>query len=362
MIFNSIIPVYSYTPLFYNIVLVIILFSALKLFTKGYVIHNPQKKEYVSLIVLIAVTLYMGLRPISWYFGDMLIYNKYFLEFANGAEITNNKDYLWRLFMKFCSGIMSAQIFFLVCAILYVFPLYSAAKKWFGQDRYFIFLMLIASFSFWPYGTNGIRNGIATSFVIYGLSVQNKGYLKYVFFLLAYFIHGGTIIPIIAFILTLFYKNTRHYLVGWLLAIPLSLVLGSFWENLFMSAGFGGDRISYLTDDRFTDQFASTGFRWDFLLYSASAVFAGYYFIFKKKFNDKMYHQLFNIYIITNAFWILVIRSSFSNRFAYLSWFLIAIIIFYPFFKRRFFEKQQKVLAYTILIYYAFTYFMFIIL
>ncbi|REE83087.1 EpsG-like putative glucosyltransferase [Lutibacter oceani] len=358
MIFNSIIPLPFYTPFFYNALLVVILITFLKLQVKGYVIQSASKKEYVSLLFLFAVTLYMGLRPISFVFGDMGIYAKYFREFSNGAEITNNKDYFWRLFMKFCSGIMTVQYFFLLCAILYVIPLYSAAKKWFGTDRYFIFLMLIASFSFWAYGTNGIRNGIATSFVIYGLSLTKNKYLKYGVFLIAYLIHGSVIIPIAAYVLTLFYTNTRHYLIGWLLAIPLSLALGGFWESLFASVGFGGDRLTYLTDARFADQFSRVGFRWDFLLYSAAAVYVGYYFIFKKHFDDKLYHQLFNIYVTANAFWILVIRSSFSNRFAYLSWFLMAIIIFYPFFKQRFFVKQQKVLAYTVLIYYGFTYYM----
>jgi len=222
--------------------------------------------------------------------------------------------------------------------------------------------MLVASFSFWPYGTNGIRNGIATSFVIYGLAYSKNNFVKYGIFIVAYFVHGSVIIPIAAYLLTLVFFNPRYYLVGWLLAIPLSLVLGGFWENLFSSAGFGGDRLKYLGDSIDKSQFASVGFRWDFLLYSAAAVYVGYYFIFKKHFNDKVYHQLFNIYVTANAFWILVIRSSFSNRFAYLSWFLMAIVIFYPFFKQQFFRKQQIVLAYTVLIYYGFTYFMFILL
>jgi len=361
MILNSIIPLPFYTPLFYNVVLVVVLVSVLRLFVKGYVIQNPNKKETTSLILLIAVTLYMGLRPISFAFGDMGIYAKYFREFANGAAITNNKDYLWRLFMKLCSGIMSAQYFFLLCAILYVVPLYSAVKKWFGADRYFIFLMLIASFSFWPYGTNGIRNGIATSFVVYALSLPKNNYIKYGIFLIAYFIHGSIIVPIAAYALTLYHNNTRHYLIGWLLVIPLSLVFGSYWESIFASIGFGGERLKYLGDSIDKSQFSRIGFRWDFLVYSAAAVYAGYYFILKRNFNDKVYIQLFNIYVTANAFWILVIRSSFSNRFAYLSWFLMAIIIFYPFFKQQFFVKQQKVLAYTVLVYYGFTYFMFLI-
>ena len=33
----------------------------------------------------------------------------------------------------------------------------------------------------------------------------------------------------------------------------------------------------------------NVGFRWDFLVYSASGVFAGWYYIFKQKYQDKLY-------------------------------------------------------------------------
>lgn len=359
--FNFISPQY-YTPLFYNIILVIILFTFMKLNIKGYIILNSKKREYLSLALLFCVILYIGLRPIrGGGFGDMWMYNRVFENYASGGEISMSKDIFWNVFMKVCSGIMSAKIFFLVCAMLYVFPLYKAGKNWLGEDQFFLFLMLIASFSFWSYGTNGIRNGIASSFFVLALSYYKNKYWQYSLLVLSYFVHGGMLIPIAAFILTVFYKTPKHYLLGWLLAIPLSLLLGSTMEAFFMSLGIGGDRVGYLTMSEFDDQFSSTGFRWDFLIYSAVAVYIGYYFIIKRGFNDKMYHQLFNIYVTANAFWILVIRASFSNRFAYLSWFLMAIIIFYPFFKKQFFRKQQKVLAFTIILYFSFTYIMFLI-
>ena len=361
MIFNSIIPLPYYTPVFYNTLLILVLFVFIKLQTKGYIIYNPKKKEYASLVLLLVITLYMGLRPISFYFADMGMYNIEFEHYAKGGKIYKSRDLVWNVFMKLCSGIMTAKIFFLLCATLYILPLYIASKKWLGVDRYFLFLMLIASFSFWAAGTNGIRNGIATSLFILGISFIHNKYLQYLIIALSYFIHGSMIIPVAAFVLTVFYKNSKHYLAGWFVAIFLSLLLGGYWETLFSSLGFGGARLQYLTMDQFDDQFSSTGFRLDFLLYSSSAIFAGYYFIIKKKFKDPNYIQLFNIYVTANAFWILVIRASFSNRFAYLSWFLMAIIIFYPFFKKQFFKKQQKVLAYSILIYFGFTYFMFLI-
>ena len=355
------IPIENYTPLFYNIILVLVLVAFVRLQINGYVIYNPLKKEYASLLLLLGVTLYMGLRPVSGVFIDMTTYNYRFENYAAGANIYISRDMLWQLFEKASSSIMSANIFFLVCAILYVLPLYKASKNWLGQDNYFLFLMFVGSFSFWAYGTNGIRNGIATSIFVLGLSYTKQKYLRYGLLVLSYFIHGSMLIPLMAFFITLFYKNPKYYIFGWLLSIIVSLILGELLEIFITSFGLGGNRIGYLTMSEFNDRFSSTGFRWDFLLYSATAVFAGYYFIFKRNFNNKLYLQLFNVYLTANAFWILVIRASFSNRFAYLSWFLMAVVIFYPFFKAKFFKKQHKVLAYTVMLYFGFTYLMFLI-
>ncbi len=158
----SIIPLPYYTAVFYNVTLLIVLFAFIKLLAKGYVIYSPKKKEYASLILLVAVTLYMGLRPVSGkYFGDMIIYKYRIDQYAIGSEFIISRDILWQLFEKISSSIMTAQLFFILCAMLYVVPLYKAAKNWLGVNRYFLFLMFIASFSFWSYGTNGIRNGVA---------------------------------------------------------------------------------------------------------------------------------------------------------------------------------------------------------
>ena len=355
-------PVEYYTIIFNNAIFLIVLFSFFILNTKGYEINNPKKKEYRSLLLLIAVTLYIGLRPIDAVFVDMTTYASIFKAYASGElSILLDYDVLWQLFMKTSSNIMTVQLFFLLCAILYVFPLYRATQNLLANDRFILFLMFIASFSFWAYGVNGIRNGIATSLFVLALSSKKK-YFKYSLFAISYFVHASIIVPLTAYVITLFYTNTKYYLLIWMLSIPLSLVFGSVAEIFFASLGFGGDRLSYLTDGNVNNiSFAYTGFRWDFLLYSASAIFIGYYFIIKRKFKDIIYIQLFNIYLIANAFWILVIRAHFSNRFAYLSWFLIALVVFYPFFKARFFKKQQIVLAFTILVYFGFTYSMFLL-
>ena len=354
------IPPEHYTPVYYNIILIIVLFSAIKLLTNGF----KKKTDKSSLLLLLFITFFIGLRPISGGgFVDMFFYNKDFEYYAMGGQVRLGSDPLWNSFMKFCSAVMTAKMFFLTCALLYVVPLYVVCKKWVGANHYYLFLLVLASFSFWGYGTNGIRNGIATSLFVLGLSYyNNKKYISFLVFFIAINIHQSILIPLFSFILTMFYKDSKKYILGWLLAIPLSLLLGSFWETLFASSGFGGDRVSYLIAGNVNnDSFSYTGFRWDFLLYSGSAIYTGYYFIVKRKFKDIVYIQLFNVYVIANAFWILVIRANFSNRFAYLSWFLMAFIIFYPFLRWNFIKNQQRVLAYFIIGYFGFTYLMFLI-
>ena len=119
------------------------------------------------------------------------------------------------------------------------------------------------------------------------------------------------------------------------------------------------ERTRYLLEvGMFDDEFRHVGFRWDFLIYSAIGVFAGWYYLFKKKLKDINYYRLFNTFLFTNAIWILVIRANFSNRFAYLSWFIMALVVVYPWLKAKFENEQNKKFAYTILGYYLFTYIM----
>ena len=316
-----------------------------------------------SKVLLIIVILYMGLRPVSGrYFGDMRAYFNYFEYYAKGGIIESSKDILWHLFMRFCSGIMTSKLFFLICAFLYITPLYKASKNWFKDNNYILFLMFISSFSFWGYGVNGIRNGIATSFFILAFSIKDKFVIKYFILIISLLTHFSIIIPISALASTYFVKNTKYYIFLWLVCIPLSLFIGDIFQPLFASF-FSDDRISYLTEGNINnDRFSKIGFRFDFILYSSLAIFAGYYFIIKKGFKDKVYIQLFNVYVLSNCIWILIIKANFSNRFAYLSWFLMAAVIFYPFFKERFFKNQRKILAYTMLGYFVVSYLLWLIM
>lgn len=326
---------------------------------------NEQKNiryiHFMGTFILLFLTLYMGLRPMSGkYFVDMVTYGRIYNSYAAGGEITIKGDLFFHQFMKLCSTIFSVNIFFLICEIIYIVPLYIVSKKFFSKYWFYAFFMFVVSFSFWTYGVNGIRNGMATSLFLLAISYRNKKSVLIPVIILSCLFHQTMLLPASAYVLTLFVKKPKWYMYGWLLAIPLSLALGSFWENLFAQLGFADERLSgYLTGDKH-EAFANTSFRFDFLFYSSFAVVSGAYFIFKKKYKDPIFIQLFNIYLTTNAFWILVIRANFSNRFAYLSWFLMPLVIIYPFLKKTFFKKQHIVIGKTLLFYFLFTFFMFL--
>ena len=357
------IPIRSYYDVYIHFCLFLVVANLIHAYT---VPLNDQKNlkflRTAGWLLLVLIVLYLGLRPISGYvFGDMGTYARYFKNYALGAPVTTEKDVLFHYYIKILSYGVGVHGFFLITAALYILPTYFISKKHFGAYWFYGFLMFVVSFSFYSYGTNGIRNGLATSLFLWGLCYPKKKILMGIFFTIAVLFHKTLLLPVMAHILTLFYNEPKTYLKAWVLAIPMSLFLGSIFITIFTSLGFGDDRLAgYLSGDSSgLDSAIKTGFRWDFLFYSAFPVFAGWYFIIKKKFQDHFYNHVLNIYLICNTFWILVIRANFSNRFAYLSWFLMAFVIIYPLLKQQIFKNQQITIAKVTTAYFLFTFLMY---
>lgn len=363
------IPVEIYSGLFYNLILLLSLISSLYILSSPF--NSGQVKTYfqsIGIFLLIFSCLYIGARQPSHLFGDTIMYATGYYALQRGEILNIKNDYIFNYFMVFSSSFMSVRMFFFVIGLFYVVPMYLFCKKYCGSYWGLALLMCIASFSFWPYGVNGIRNGMATSVFILGLYFYQRKLVMYSLFALSFGIHNSLMIPIAAFIASGLYRNPKIYFYIWLACVPLSIIGGGFWGNFFATLGLGDDRagayldagaISGLAKKEGTT-FSSTGFRWDFLLYSASGVFAGWYFLVKNKVQDRFYIHLWGVYMIANAFWILVIRAAFSNRFAYLSWFLLSLVIIYPLVKYRFSRSQEMVLSAVLAAYYGFTYFMFL--
>ncbi len=359
------VPLEYYSLIYFQFLLIIVLLAFFnsyrnELTDKDYL----KRQDKFGKFVLISIIIYLGLRPISFAFGDMGVYNIEFQKYVNGAALDTKKDLLFEMMKYFFAKYLTAKLFFFTCSFFYVYLLYLATKKMFKDYWYYAFLMFIVAFTFWAYGANGIRNGLATSVFIYAIS-RDKKYNVLLLLLIAFSIHKSILIPITAYLIANYHSNTRTYLYCWFLAIPLALFFGGFWQNFFLGLGIEEDKLgTYLGsfNQKSEGVVLVVGFRWDFLLYSFSGVFAGWYFIIKRGFNDQLYIKLFNTYLIANSLWVLVIRANYSNRFAFLSWFLLGLVILYPLLKSKILDKQHVVIARVIFIFFSFCYLMNVIL
>lgn len=350
---NTLVPIEYYSNIFYYVTF----FLVLVLFFRVRNNNALQTSSSFQKILVAGLFLYLGLRPVSGFFGDMGTYAKFYEAYSMGYNGKFEQDAGFDWLMRNTSTFLNVNLFFLLIAFIYVYTHYWACKRFFANYWHYAFIIFIASFSFWSYGTNGLRNGLAAGLVILALSFERKKLIAIGLALIAVSFHKSMLLPVAAYFLTFINNNSKYYLLVWILCIPISLVAGGVFEIFFSSLGFDDHRLSYLNEGNVNeDEFSSVGFRWDFIVYSATAVVAGFYFVFKKQFKDLLYQRLFNVYLLSNAFWILVIRANFSNRFAYLSWFMMGLIIIYPFLKGNFMKNQPRVLGWVTLIYFLFTF------
>jgi hypothetical protein len=236
-------------------------------------------------------------------------------------------------------------------------------KKHFGNLYGYVFLVYVVSFSFLPYGINGVRNGIAVAIFIWALKYYNKKWLMYSIMILSITFHKAMLLPLLAFIMSSsVIKNEKRVLLFWVLCIPSSLLFRETLED-FTKLLFVSDTI--VQDDRALTYFTEEGqkyrvsgqFRIDFVLYSTIAIFIGYWAIVKKNFKNQFYRILFRTYVIANGIWILLIYAPYTNRIAYLSWFLMPIILTVPFisYLRFYISRNKEKLIYVIYGSLAFT-------
>ncbi len=335
-------------------------------------VYRGRENYVASLVLCIILILFLGLRPISYIFGDTINYAEKYNLMKHGFVhySPEDSDWLFAWLMDWCAQIMSVQMFFLIIEIGYIGCTLWACKRMMRNNVWVAFLMNLVAYSYFAFGTNGLRNGLACSIMLvafsYILGPNREKIIAAILCFCAYNIHHSMALPILmmvvsTFILTKFKNSLKLTIAFWMLSIILSLVAGDWLEDFFANLGFDDRLNSYITSDDYDDQFSSVGFRWDFLLYSVMPIILGWYVVVKKQVSDKTYLMLLNTYILCNSFWIMLIRASFSARFAYLSWFIYPLLLAYPLLKLPIWRKQGDNLNWIMLANLGFTYFMWLI-
>ena len=317
-----------------------------------------------SIIFVMLVTIYIGTRPITSY-GDTYLYTLEFNLVQSGEWPdfkTGDKEPFFNFIRTTCVEMTDASGWLFTITIFYVLGMAIGAYRFLPKHILIALIFLFTSFSFWGYATNGIRNGMATSIAILGLSFFMRTKIEliigYMLLFLAMITHKSCLLVIVATSAALILRNTKTNITIWLFCIVLGLLFQEQFKTLFSGLIDDGRMASYLNEKVSTEMFSQTGFRWDFLLYSALPIFIGRYAIAKQKIEDKTYAFLLHTYIFSNAFWVLINTAAYSNRFAYLSWFLYPIVLIYPFCKFKFLQNQSVILGILLIGLTAFTYFM----
>ena len=324
-----------------------------------------EKPSILSVLFMGLVAIYIGTRPL-WCYADTNLYTMMFHLVQNGyweSFKDAEQEPIWTYIANIHVKHADASTWLLTISTVYVGGMTYAAYKWLPRHFFIGIIFLLTAFSFWGYATNGIRHGMATSIALIGLTFFNQSKHKlvvaYSFLAIASLIHTSILLVVASVTMALFLKCTKRNVYIWLICIVLSFILQEPLK-VFMSTIINDSRMTnYLMNmEDSKNLFSVTGFRWDFIIYSSIPIILGLYTIVQKGLTDKIYSLLLNTYIFSNAFWVLINSAAYSNRFAYLSWFLFPILIAYPICKFRIFPRQGIVACLILFISIAFTFVM----
>ena len=367
------IPHYLYTPLFTWVITGLCVCSGIFYLSinENAILLKSKPITTIGIIFLsIILMLFLGLRPMSYYvpaFGDSYYYYHAFKMIDEYMPPRLGTEWLWNnLNLIFRNlGDKEGILFFLSVEVCYIGFMLLACIRISKKNLWISMLFCLASFSFMGYAVNGIRNGMACSILMFAITlISGKKWekaLSLLLFIIVYSLHNSTILPIFCCLAACtIIREPKYAIYFWVASIIMSLIVGNSIGDFFASLGFD-ERTSYfedVTNSEYSYQFSQTGFRWDFLLYSSMPVLMVWYVTMKRNFKDKAFNIIAITYILANAFWILVIRSTFSNRFAYLSWFIYPLVIAYPLLRMSIWEDQDRKTALILLAYAGFTFIM----
>lgn len=298
-----------------------------------------------ALILTVAMTLFIGLRPLSYLFTDMYNYHMlYYHVFGQPYSFNpDNENFLFDNILHYlASERYDLDLFFLLIAAIYFVGIFIAMRKLFPRDTLYAVIIYLGAFSTFSYATNGIKAGAAASIFLCAIAYRKRLPACIMFLIASLGFHHSMIMPITAFVICLFYSEPKKYLALWIVCLAIAACHITFFQELFGSMA-DEQGAGYLIKDKAISNWGYySGFRFDFAVYSAVPVVLGYYLISKLGYKSKTYNFIYSLYTLTNAVWLLCMYASFTNRIAYLSWLMLPVALVYPFFDSRFLPHQYR--------------------
>lgn len=356
----------NYYTIYLILVTIITLITYFKYDKKNGNITYPlnKRKKDGTFILAILMVLFIGYRPESSVFVDMMNYITYYHALYEGNIFIFDKEAENLLFDNYLAWVGSQNLgtsfLFVSISAIYFICTYIACKRMFPRDTLAAYLVFLAAFSTFSYGTNGIKAGAAASIFLMALAYRDNLKVCILLTLVSWGFHHSMMMPIVAFILTFIYKNSKVYFAAWCLCLLIAVFHITFFQQLFADILSESDEsgANYLYSSGL-DWGGRTGFRLDFVIYSAMPILVGYWAVYKKKLQlSKLYTCLLNLYMTLNGTWMLCMYANFTNRIAYLSWFLYPIVLIYPYLNENWGASRYKTFSRVMLAHLGFTLFM----
>jgi len=353
------IPAESYQYIYLAIITIMTLFFTSSYKKSTIPLQNNAEGAFVFTLLMV---LFIGFRPIHAVFADMPGYAMAMLDhrFEN-RTVTWGSNFIFEPMMAFLSSIgASQQTPIIILAAINFGATFFAMKKMFPNDTMLAMLVFFGAFSTFGAATNGLKAGCAAALFFVALAYREKRLVSILFLILSLGFHHSMQLPIAAYLVCYFYKNTRVFLYFWGMCLIIAVAHVTSFMALFASYTdeHGADYLLTEAGSLYSEFEGRLGFRYDFVIYSVIPIVLGYYTIFKKKLVSDEYQFMLNVYILTNAIWMLCMYANYTNRIAYLSWLMYPVLILYPFMNMEWGINANKHLTYAVYGHLGFTLFM----
>ena len=313
----------SYLPILYLLV------YSLKVPSKGQLARTSTVFTFLFVVVMI---LSIGLSPEDISNDKPRYTDMYYSTLKYGLSY-EYRDPGWIIYNILCTSFLGKSVvcFFLLTATIYMGNHYLAGKSFFPKEYVGYFIVMTAGcLGFSNYGVNVIRAGVALSLLMVAFSLNIKVIFKILLVIISLSFQISMAIPVAAYLGGRYIKKTWMVVSFWAVCLLLSAVNFDL-TSLFETIGFVDERVEqYANSVDKTSGSYEKGFRLDFLLYSVVPLLVSFYYIAIKKIKDANYMIFVRAYLLANAVWLLAIRMAYSDRFAYLSWYLIPLLTLYP--------------------------------
>lgn len=305
------------------------------------ILNNKNISMFLSMLFFILATVLILNK--DFYQGDMVNYVDELRNMQSYSLLGAFHHFTWEPMFLLLQWVVSrftgsAAIWVLITWILYYIVLLTAVKK-IAPNQYIFILFAYLNFSmFYDYFFVGTRQGFALVFMLLAVSYwfNNEKPMKIILASVTSVLFHYSALPIFLLLIVIRRPTWTLKKLIFIWLASLAMFLTRLHEKFVMLfSNYIPELNQYNSYESFR-HFGSTGNRLDFLLFSVGilVVCLLLYRLIETN-NPQLYELLIKCYIAFNCYFLLFGFISFSYRVSAYSWFLLPILLWFPFLNQK---------------------------